>query len=507
MKSSRLSRILLLICAVVLCSQSITAQKKRKLGLVRDDKKYLHLPKRSKNFSLMRGILPSTFNLKSFVPQVEDQGDFSTCVGWSTAYYMRTIMQAKKLNIKGPETIRAIAFSPTFVFERIKSPTDYQCQTGSSISDALDIMKEKGVATLKSAPYACGNKYTMLEEEAAANKIEGYTTLFDIPSTASVEEKILSIKTALVESQNAVLIGMWIPNSFFQAKEVWKAAPAETIKNAVGGHAMAVIGYDDTKNAFLIVNSWGNKWANNGFVWASYKDLIEFTPYAYEVLSPITPVPVPTPVPVVPSNNTTTDVVPPAPVQPVQEIFLKGSIKPLLANGDLMPVSTSAERGLDVTNDANIDMITYNVTKEYPSGTSFKTEIINNISSYMYIIASDDNNRVTKLFPYDDEVSALIPSNNIAMLPSTNSSFTMDNKPGNDYFLVLYSTKELDIDKLKNDIANAQGEFKQKVYSVIGKDLVSADTILYESNNIAFELKGTPNGTIVPLLLKIKHMK
>jgi len=172
-----------------------------------------------------------------------------------------------------------------------------------------------------------------------------------------------------------------------------------------------------------------------------------------------------------------------------------------------MPVSTSAERGLDVTNDANIDMITYNVTKEYPSGTSFKTEIINNISSYMYIIASDDNNRVTKLFPYDDEVSALIPSNNIAMLPSTNSSFTMDNKPGNDYFLVLYSTKELDIDKLKNDIANAQGEFKQKVYSVIGKDLVSADTILYESNNIAFELKGTPNGTIVPLLLKIKHMK
>jgi len=33
-------------------------------------------------------------------------------------------------------------------------------------------MKEKGVATLKSAPYACGNKYTMLEEEAAANKLK-----------------------------------------------------------------------------------------------------------------------------------------------------------------------------------------------------------------------------------------------------------------------------------------------------------------------------------------------
>ncbi len=501
MKSPRLNQIFILICAVVLCcSQSLIAQKKRKLGLVRDDKKYLQLPKRNKKFSLMRGILPSTFNLKNYTPQVEDQGDYSTCVGWSAAYYMRTIMEAKRLNIKGPEAIRALAFSPTYLFERIKSPTDYQCQTGSSISDALDIMKAGGVATLKSAPYTCGNKYVASEEEASAYKIEGYTTLFDIPSDASVDEKILSVKTALIESQNAVLIGMWVPNSFFQAKEIWKAAPNETIKDAVGGHAMAVIGYDDTKNAFLIVNSWGNKWANNGFVWASYKDLIDFTPYAYEVLSPINP---PKPIsPVVPA----TDVQPPANV-PVQEVLLKGSIKPVLASGEAIPVSSSAERGLDVTSDANIDMITYNVTKEYPSGTSFKTEIVNNIASYMYIIASDDNNRVTKLFPYDDEISALIPSNNTAMLPSANSSFTMDNKPGNDYFLVLYSTKEMDVDKLRNDIANAQGEFKQKVYTVLGADFITPDSIAYESNNIAFELKGTPKGTIVPLLLKIKHTK
>ena len=43
-----------------------------------------------------------------------------------------------------------------------------------------------------------------------------------------------------------------------------------------GGHAMCVIGYDDTVNggSFRIVNSWGTGWGDNGYFWLSYKDFI-----------------------------------------------------------------------------------------------------------------------------------------------------------------------------------------------------------------------------------------
>lgn len=501
-----------ILLLVLLGTQFAISQKPRKMGLLRDDKKYLQLPRRSKNFSLMRGILPPAFSLQAYAPNVLDQGDFSTCVGWSTAYYMRTIMEAKRLGLKQKEAINAIAFSPTYIFERVKRSTDQQCQIGTSISDALDYMKKGGVGTLKCAPYECGKVYSNCDAEAVNFKIEGYNTLFELPSSASADEKVTAIKTALVESQNAVVIGMWIPNSFFKATDVWNVAPGENIEKAVGGHAMAVVGYDDSKakdGAFLIVNSWGTKWGSNGFVWVKYKDLVEFAPYAYEVLSPIiTPTPVvtvnvavePKVEPVVAPVTPT-----PVPVEPVQ-VSLKGSIKPILKNGEAMPVSSALERGLDVTKDTTIvDMITYSVTQEYYSGTSFKTVITNNLASYVYIIASDDNNRVTKLFPFEDGISALIPSNNEATLPSVNSSFTMDNKPGNDYFLVLYSTKELNIDNLRDGVANAQGEFKQKVYSVIGKDFVAPESVSYNSKEISFEVKGTPKGSIVPLLVKIKH--
>jgi len=37
-----------------------------------------------------------------------------------------------------------------------------------------------------------------------------------------------------------------------------------------GGHAVALVGYDDAKNAFLVRNSWGTSWGLGGYFWMSY---------------------------------------------------------------------------------------------------------------------------------------------------------------------------------------------------------------------------------------------
>lgn len=37
-----------------------------------------------------------------------------------------------------------------------------------------------------------------------------------------------------------------------------------------GGHAMAVVGYDDDKGFFKVRNSWGKTWANDGYIYISY---------------------------------------------------------------------------------------------------------------------------------------------------------------------------------------------------------------------------------------------
>ena len=38
----------------------------------------------------------------------------------------------------------------------------------------------------------------------------------------------------------------------------------------LGGHAVPLIGYDDTRQAFLVQNSWGTSWGNHGFFYLPY---------------------------------------------------------------------------------------------------------------------------------------------------------------------------------------------------------------------------------------------
>jgi hypothetical protein len=42
---------------------------------------------------------------------------------------------------------------------------------------------------------------------------------------------------------------------------------------AEGGHAVSIVGYDDTQKAWLIRNSWSIDWGMNGFAWVAYDDV------------------------------------------------------------------------------------------------------------------------------------------------------------------------------------------------------------------------------------------
>lgn len=59
---------------------------------------------------------------------------------------------------------------------------------------------------------------------------------------------------------------------FARARVTKELRPPEngTWNEAGGGHAMLMVGYDDSRNAWLVRNSWGNQWADGGHVWIDY---------------------------------------------------------------------------------------------------------------------------------------------------------------------------------------------------------------------------------------------
>jgi hypothetical protein len=51
-----------------------------------------------------------------------------------------------------------------------------------------------------------------------------------------------------------------------RGSQIWAAPQGAQL----GGHAMLVVGYDDARGAFKVINSWGQGWGEAGYGWISY---------------------------------------------------------------------------------------------------------------------------------------------------------------------------------------------------------------------------------------------
>jgi len=430
-----------------------------------DDSSYAAVPKKAR---LSRGleIVAASGSLKMFAPTPLNQGAYGTCTSWAVAYCGRTIVDAVKNNWTDSNTINKNAYSAPFLF-RLLQPQDSICKGGSSIASAFSLLKEKGALKVSTTPGMCLPAVTSTQLESALDaKIKDYMRLFD--TSDGPQLKIQSVRKSITEKKPAV-IGMICPDSFMSSGEVWN--PTEEPLATYGGHAMCVIGYDDTKygGAFEVQNSWGTSWGNKGYVWIKYTDFVKFTKYAFQFVD------LPEPKPMVAD--------------------LSGQIKLLLADGTTMPVHSNVTTGSTV----------YSTTTAYPYGTRFRIYLSNNEPAYVYAISTDLSNEIVKIFPYDDHTSAaLTDKKNEVPLPDEDHFIQFDNKPGTDILCVLYSREALDLPVLLAKIAGQQGSFSEKVVQALGDQMVAPANITYSPAEISFQ--GFSKGkTIIPLIVAMSH--
>jgi len=79
-----------------------------------------------------------------------------------------------------------------------------------------------------------------------------------------------------------------VGQSFMQdmmGQELWRPTGMDASQMGMGGHAMCVVGYDDTKygGAFQIMNSWGPEWGKDGVGWVRYGDFKNYVREAYGI--------------------------------------------------------------------------------------------------------------------------------------------------------------------------------------------------------------------------------
>ena len=276
-----ISKFLCGLSAVILTFSALAAEKHGMGFIPENPDAYAAMPQVSR----YRAYFSPETDLSPLFPKPGNQGKQGSCVAWATAYAARSYMEAKRLgeNPRKPEQI----FSPAFIFNQVKVGN---CKDGGSIAEALSLMKTRGVASLAEFPYDEQNCSRLPDAEVISD-----AKRFRIDDWKRVDINQLDDMKGQIYAGHPVIFGMFVSDGLEKLgrNQIYD----EVDEPRVGGHAMVAVGYSEAKQAFKIVNSWGDDWADNGFGWISYRAMQKWTQNAFimQLAKNVSPKPEPMP--------------------------------------------------------------------------------------------------------------------------------------------------------------------------------------------------------------------
>jgi len=221
--------------------------------------------------------LPSKSDLASKFPPIGDQGQYGTCVAWATGYNLKTSLNAIDKNWGSSElSKKENQTSPKDLWFVISSADKGSNCGGTNFEPALDALISKGAASLSSVPYSNMGNCSGTSSGNASNKLGNYRKIGANTTLAGGNNKEGmtqgNFKGYLAQGR-PILFGAKLGDRFMRWNNS-SVISSDTYNNPGmqhAYHAMILVGYDDSKKAFRIRNSWGNDWGDDGSIWVDYE--------------------------------------------------------------------------------------------------------------------------------------------------------------------------------------------------------------------------------------------
>lgn len=197
-----------------------------------------------------------------------DQGSLGSCVANAVAYaYVFDEIKQNNEEVFLPSRL--------FIYYNgrwIEGTVDED--SGMQISDAVKSINKYGIVDehlwiydpLKFAVKPSTSIYT----EAKKSKAVAYATI-DFSKDKTINDRINHLKRTL-QSGFPIVFGFTVYESF-ESDAVAKSGMVpmpQPNEQVMGGHGVCAVGFDDTKQCFIVKNSWGATWGLDGYFYLPY---------------------------------------------------------------------------------------------------------------------------------------------------------------------------------------------------------------------------------------------
>jgi hypothetical protein len=498
-------RLVLLVFLGFWTPLSIWAQEAT--GLIEDDSIYETQPILPAYDGSKALDLPSKVSLKSYCPTAGNQGQVQSCVGWSIGYAAYTIERAIQNRWTDSKAINAEASSAMFIYNNLKEGTD--CRVAkASMAKAMDWLKINGNCLAKefdSRLDDCDKKPTGTVMQAAKKFVlSDYQRLFSVNATA--QAKILALRSVLAKNK-PVIISLMINDGFIKSKnkEYWVPKGDGGI-----GHALTVVGYDDATSHFLLFNSWGTAWGQNGFIKVKYADLAAKCRFAYTISLEKPRF----------KSLTIAEKIAEEPEEPETK-DPSVSAYDLVEMGGQLHINQfkgQSELGELMFEPAEVDFMGdhYALRKnDWRVGDVFQLALTSTYAgAYVYVLSLNPKNEAKILFPRDEVLSErfagqhesplIMFEGSRVVLPSPQSGMKVE-FAGTDRICLLFSLKKINnLPKICELLKDSGNDFIKKLHSLLGSHMIPLSETHFDDENIVFSTATRTGAAVMPIIIECR---
>ena len=198
-------------------------------------------------------------DLSDSFPTPINQHSQKSCTAFAVAY-LKSYQEIKEHGWSASANLSHM--SPSYIYNSLNNGQN----TGINIKEAINFVCDNGVCSLKDMPFVESDCQT-LPNDYQKRKASNFKST-EIDSVKSVE----GVKE-LLRNGKPVIMNVLLMSDFYNISETNKVYDDNvTLTNPKhkGHHALCILGYDDTLQAFKFINSWGTNYGLGGYGYISY---------------------------------------------------------------------------------------------------------------------------------------------------------------------------------------------------------------------------------------------